>query len=246
MNENNDEVRREKEQSSGHENDGFSLERWTYNGKPLRILSTSLGLVLVANMLFAPAVYGETATPTPSQSTANQPKLTEWSSEEVKKYYDPNVDWNIPLPANDSKDQSQTSGSADTNANGNSNSTVIVNNGGGGFGGGIGFTELLLFHMMFNRGGAYSSSQWYDRRPVFDPGTSRPYQAKSFNSDTFQNRPTAGSSVRPSTSQKSGTFSTKSSAGSKSTSSSKGGIGGNSSGFSSSSKSSGGSSSFGG
>jgi hypothetical protein len=244
MNENNDVVRSDKGQSIEHQSEGFSLEQWTYKGKPLRILSTSLGIVLVANMLFTPAVYGETATPTPSPSSATQPKLTEWSSEAVKKYYDPNVDWNIPLPANDSKDQSQTSGSTETNTNGNSNSTVIVNNGGGGFGG-IGFTELLLFHMMFNRGGSYSSSQWYDRRPVFDPGTSRPYQAKSFNSDTFQNRPTAGSSVRPSTSQKSGTFSTKSSSSTKSTSSAKGGIGGNSSGFSSSSKSSGGSSSGG-
>jgi hypothetical protein len=246
MNEKNDDTSHEKEQFIENLSEGFPLELWTYKGKPLRILSTSLGLVLVANMLFAPAVYGETASPTPSTSAANQPKLTEWSSEAVKKYYDPNVDWNIPLPVEDKKGQSNTSGSTNTNTNGNSNSTVIVNNGGGGFGGGIGFTELLLFHMMFNRGGYYSSSQWYDRRPVFDPGTSRPYQAKSFNSDTFQNRPTAGSTVRPSTSQKSGTFSTNSSSSSKSTSSSKGSIGGNSSGFSSSSKSSGGSSSSGG
>jgi hypothetical protein len=240
MNENYDDISREKGQFIENPSERFQLEQWIYKGKPLRILSTSLGLVLVANMLFAPAVFGETASPTPSPSAANQPKLTEWSSEAVKKYYDPNVDWNIPLPVEVNKGQTNKSGSTDTNTNtnGNSNSTVIVNNGGGGFGGGIGFTELLLFHMMFNRGGSYSSSQWYDRRPVFDPGTSRPYQAKSFNSDTFQNRPTAGSSVRPSTSQKSGTFSTNSSSSSKSTSSSKGGIGGNSSGFSSSGSSS--------
>jgi hypothetical protein len=212
------------------------LEKWTYKGKPLRILSTSLGIALVANMLMMPYVYGaETPSPTP----ANGPKLVEYSSEQVKKYYDPNVDWNIPVPFDDKGQPVQESNTGSNSAETNGD-TTIINNGGGYGGGGIGWTELLLFHMIFNRGNAFSSNQWNNSRPVFDLGTNRPYQAKSFTSDTFQNKPTAGSSVRPTTSKSSGTFSTKSN---KSSSSSKGGIGGKSSGFSSSGKSSG--SSFG-
>jgi hypothetical protein len=212
------------------------LEKWTYKGKPLRILSTSLGIALVANMLMMPYVYGaETPSPTPTDG----PKLVEYSSEQVKKYYDPNVDWNIPVPFDEKgqpvQETNAGSGSSETTGN-----TTIINNGGGYGGGGIGWTELLLFHMLFNRGNSFSSNQWNNSRPVFDPGTNRPYQAKSFTSDTFQNKPTTGSSVRPKTSKSSGTFSTKSN---KSSSSTKGGIGGKSSGFSSSSKSSG--SSFG-
>jgi hypothetical protein len=212
------------------------LGKWTYKGKPLRILSTSLGIALVANMLMMPYVYGaETPSPTP----ADGPKLVEYSSEQVKKYYDPNVDWNIPVPFDDKGQPVQETNTGPNSSETNGNTTVI-NNGGGYGGGGIGWTELLLFHMLFNRGNAFSSNQWNNSRPVFDPGTNRPYQAKSFTSDTFQNKPTAGSSVRPVTSKSSGTFSTKSN---KSSSSTKGGIGGKSSGFSSSGKSSG--SSFG-
>lgn len=219
-------------------------EQWTYKGKPLRILSTSLGLILAANMLLAGSVYSD-ASPTPNLAS-DQPKLVEYSSEQVKKYYNANDDWNIPIPA----DLQSTSGSQATpapNSNGQTsggNTTIINNNNGGGFGGGFGWTDLLLYHMMFNSGSSYSSSHWYSQRTVFVPGTSRPYQPKSFTSDTFQNRPTTGSTVRPVTSQKSGTFNTKSSTSTKSSSSSKGGIGSTSSGFGSSSKSSG--SSFGG
>jgi hypothetical protein len=204
------------------------LEKWTYKGKPLRILSTSLGIALVANMLLMSNVYGATASPTP----ADGPKLVEYSSEQVKKYYDPSVDWNIPVPFDDKGQPKEEVQSGSSN-------TTIINNGGGYGGGGIGWTDLLLFHMIFNNGGIFSSNRWNNSRPVFNPGTNRPYQAKSFTSETFQNKPTTGSSVRPKTSSSSGTFSTKSS---KSTSSTKGSIGGNSSGFSSS-KSSG--SSFG-
>jgi hypothetical protein len=216
----------------------IELEKWTYKGKPLRILSTTLGIALVANMLLMSNVYGETASPTP----ANGPKLVEYSSDQVKKYYDPSVDWNIPVPFDD-KGQPKEGVQLGTNTSGtqgNSNNTTIINNGGGYGGGGIGWTELLLFHMIFNSGSSFSSNRWNNSRPVFNPGTNRPYQAKSFTSETFQNKPTTGSSVRPKTSSSSGTFSTKSS---KSSSSTKGSIGGNSSGFSSSGKSSG--SSFG-
>jgi hypothetical protein len=192
------------------------LAKWTYKGKPLRILSTTLGIALVANMLLMSSAYGETASPTPS--LADSPKLVEYSSDAVKKYYDPNVDWNIPVPFDDKGNPIGTgqAGSGSSGSDTSNGNTTIINNGGGYGGGGIGWTELLLFHMIFNRGGS------------------------SFTSDTFQNKPTTGSTVRPVTSKKSGTFSTKNS---KSTSSTKGGIGGKSSGFSSSSKSSG--SSFG-
>jgi hypothetical protein len=228
-----------EESESVKQDQPTEMEKWTYKGKPLRILSTSLGIALIANMLMMPYVYGaETPSPTP----ANGPKLVEYSSEQVKKYYDPNVDWNIPVPFDDKGQpvEGANSGSGSSETDSNSNNTTIINNGGGYGGGGIGWTELLLFHMIFNRGNAFSSNQWNNSRPVFDAGTNRPYQAKSFTSDTFQNRPTTGSSVRPTTSKSSGTFSTKSN---KSSSSTKGGIGGKSSGFSSSGKSSG--SSFG-
>jgi hypothetical protein len=135
---------------------------------------------------------------------------------------------------------STQAGSGTSGTQANSGNTTIINNGGGYGGGGIGWTELLLFHMIFNSGNSFSSNQWNNSRPIFNSQTNRPYQAKSFTSDTFQNKPTTGSTVRPVTSKSSGTFSTKNS---KSTSSSKNGIGGKSSGFSSSSKSSG--SSFG-
>jgi hypothetical protein len=218
----------------------LAIEKWTYKGKPLRILSTTLGIALVANMLLMTNAYGES--PSPSPALADSPKLVEYSSEAVKKYYDPSVDWNIPVPFDD-KGQPIDAGQAGSSTSGSESSsgnTTIINNGGGYGGGGIGWTELLLFHMIFNRGNSFSSNQWNNSRPIFSSGTNRPYQAKSFTSDTFQNKPTTGSTVRPITSKSSGTFSTKNS---KSTSSSKGGIGGKSSGFSSSSKSSG--SSFG-
>jgi hypothetical protein len=216
------------------------IEKYIYKGKPLRILSTSLGIALVANMLLMPNVYGET--PSPTSALADSPKLVEYSSEQVKKYYDPSVDWNIPVPFDDKGQpvKESQSGSNTTGTAANSNNTTIINNGGGYGGGGIGWTDLLLFHMLFNSGNSFSSNQWNNNRPIYSAGTNRPYQAKSYTSDTFQNKPTTGSTVRPTTSQSSGTFSTKAS---KSTSSTKGGIGGNSSGFSSSSNSSG--SSFG-
>jgi hypothetical protein len=148
------------------------MEKWTYKGKPLRILSTSLGVALVANMLLMSSAYGaETPNPTP----ADGPKLVEASSEQVKKFYDPNVDWNIPVPFDD-KGQPVAETGAGTGAaaaDGGSNNTTVINNGGGYGGGGIGWTELLLFHMIFNRGNAFSSNQWSNSRPVFDSRTNR-------------------------------------------------------------------------
>lgn len=208
----------------------------TSQQKPPCVLSTSLGIILAANLLLTPTltvtkVYGETA--------AEESKLVEWSSEQVKKFYNASMDWNIPLPVDSKLEKVGAPGSTVSPSptpipNGSSNTPVIVNQGGG-----FGMTDLLLYHMIFNRGGSYSANQMYNSRPVFNPGTTRPYQAKTFGADTFQNRPTTGSTVRPpTTSQTSGTFSTKSSMTTKSTSSSSSGIGGKSGGFSSSSSSS--------
>src|SRR4051812_46920186 len=117
----------------------LAMEKWTYKGKPLRILSTSLGIALVANMLLMSSAYGETASPTPG--VAGSPTLVEYSSEAVKKYYDPNVDWNIPVPFDDKgqaiENTKTDSGSSATDSN--SNHTTIINNGGGYGGGGGGW-----------------------------------------------------------------------------------------------------------
>lgn len=197
--------------------------------KSLRVLSTSLGIVLAANLTLASQVHGESS-PSPS-AAASQPKLVEWSTDQVKAFYDPKMDWNIPYPGQTSGANSPqpSSGTGQTTSGG---STVVVNNG-------FGWSDILLYHMLFNSGRAYSTTQWQSQNPVFDPRTNQPYQPKTFNSGTFQNKPVVNSVIRPKTTKSSGTFSTNSS--SKSTSASKGSIGGKSSGFGSSSRSSGGS-----
>jgi hypothetical protein len=48
----------------------LAIEKWTYKGKPLRILSTSLGIALVANMLLLSSAYGAAASPSPSPAVA--------------------------------------------------------------------------------------------------------------------------------------------------------------------------------
>lgn len=200
--------------------------------KPLKVLSTSLGILLTANLLLLPAAYAE---------GSSEPKLVEWSNENVKKYFDANTDWNIPLPQE--KKEAAGSGTGSTGSIGSGSSAPVV------YHSGLNWTDLMLYHMIFNSGGPYSSSGWSSQRPVYDTRTSRPYVSKSYDASTFQNKPTANSSVVPKTSSSKGGFKTKSSLNQKSSSSSKskssspGGIGGKSSGFGSSGKSSG--SSFG-
>lgn len=233
-------------------------ERSAQPGKPLKVLSTSLGMVLAANLLLIPPVRGEAGT-NPSQA-----KLVEWSSEEVKKYFDANQDWNIPLPDTQRQDAggqpgpSASPGSAASQGGGNGSSPVVIHQGGG-----FGWDDLLLYHLIFNRGGSFSSSGWYNQRPVYDSRTSQRYQPRSFDSGTFENKPVTGSSVKPKTSSSTGTFNSKpgsgappasgssgsagssgssaSSGSSKSTSTAPGSIGGKSGGFSSSGGSSSGS-----
>lgn len=207
---------------------------WLYKGKPLKVLTTSLGLVLAANLLVMSDAHGEAATSNKTDAS-NGPKLVAYSTEQVKKYYDPNVDWNIPLAPKDSG-QNQNSGGGSTDGSGG-NTTVIVNNG-GYYGNGFGWSDLLLYHMIFNQGRVYSTRSWDSRHNVYDVSTHQPYKPKSYSSNTFQNKPTVGSTVRPKTSNTRGSYKTRSS--SKSRSSSRGSIGGRSSGFSSSGRSSGG------
>lgn len=223
-------------------------ERPEQPGRPLKVLSTSLGMVLAANLLLIPPARGE-AGANPSQA-----KLVEWSSEEVKKYFDANQDWNIPLPdalrkeAEGQPGPSASPGSTASQGSGNGGGPVVIRQGGG-----FGWDDLLLYHLIFNRGGSFSSSGWYNQRPVYDSRTNQRYQPRSFDSGTFENKPVTGSSVKPKTSSSTGTFNSKpgsgappasgssgstgssgSSGSSKSTSTSPGSIGGKSGGFSSS------------
>jgi hypothetical protein len=206
--------------------------------KPLRVLSTSLGIALLANaFLVTGAAVAETASNSPanSGSAADEPQLVAWSTDAVKAYFDKNVDWSIPLPkAGDDKDKNKEQLGA-TGGGSSSGGTTVINNYGSGYQSGFGWDDLLLYHLLFNSGSNYSSSGWYNNHPGYYAGTSTPYKPRSYTSDTFQNKPVAGSVARPKTSTSTGSFT------SRSTSSKAGGIGGNSSGISSSSGSSSGS-----
>jgi hypothetical protein len=220
--------------------------------KPMKVLSTSLGVALAANLLAAPAAVQADGTDT----AAKEPKLVEWSSEAVKAFYDPKLDWNLVLPdekkqeTGDSQSPQQASGAAaGTGGGGAGNQTVVVHSG-GGFGGGFGWDDLLLYHLLVGRGGSYSTSSWSQSHAVVDMQTRQAYRPKSYTSDTFQNKPVVNSTVRPpqttassgsfsspsasKSTSSSGTFSSPASSATKSTSSSPGSIGGKSSGFSSS------------
>lgn len=199
--------------------------------RPLKVLSTSLGAVLVANLLLTHA-QGEA-----SPDGAEQPKLVEWSTEEVKQYFDPNTDWSIPLSALEGA-QGAASAAPQPSASPSAGAAAEASSGGGSGGGtvivqqggGFGWDDLLLYHLIFNNGGAYSSSGWVGQRPVYDSRTNQPYQPRSYASGAFQNKPVAGSNVRtPKTSSKKGAFNTKPGSGSSTAS----GSVGNSSGVSS-------------
>jgi hypothetical protein len=225
--------------------------------KPLKVLSTSLGLMLAGHLLLVPALPAvEAAAPSASSTTAAaaNPKLVEWSSEDVKAFYNPTVDWSIPLPKLDSAaNGGQASPTPSPGTSGSGSTTIINNNNGGqgggfGFGGGFGWDDLLLYHMIFNIGSPYSSSSWVGSRPSYDYRTNQPYTPPASTNRSFANQPAADMTT-PRTNSRTGSFSTnKSSSGSvsssqssssssssKSTSTSSGSIGGTSSGFSSSS-----------
>lgn len=195
-------------------------------GKPLRVLSTSLGIALLANALFVPGGAGA------SGSSGEEPQLVSWSTEEVKAYFDKNVDWNIPYPDEGAEETLQEGSGVST-----SGGTTVINNY-GGYNSGFGWDDLLLYHMLFNNGSYYSSRGWYNDRPTYYGGTRTAYRPPTYNSGSFQNKPVAGSVVKPKTSTSSSGSITR-----RGTSSNKGGIGGTSSGLGSGSKSSAGKSS---
>ncbi|MRN54067.1 hypothetical protein [Paenibacillus monticola] len=202
---------------------------FTSEGKPLRVLSTSLGIALLANAMFIPGGAGASG-----NTSGEEPKLVSWSTDEVKAYFDKNVDWNIPYPVEGTEEVVEQGEGVVT-----SNGTTVVNNY-GGYNSGFGWDDMLLYHMLFNSGSNYSSRGWYNDRPTYYGGTQNTYKPPTYSSDKFQNKTVPGSVVKPKTSTSSTGSITR-----RGSSSKTGGIGGNSSGLGSSksSKSSSGSSS---
>jgi hypothetical protein len=213
--------------------------------RPLKVLSTSLSLILLGHMLLGAAQAAETPSPNTSSS-----KLVEWSNEDVKAYYDPQVDWRLPIPPDKGlAAPSPTPTPVTTGSSASSSSTVIVNQVSGS-GSGFGWDDLLLYHLIFNTVSPYSSSSWGNNHRSYYYRSNTPYVNKTYQPSSFTNRSTTKA---PTTSSGSGTFTSNSNksstttksgttgssvSGSKSTSTSSGSIGGKSSGFSSSSSSS--------
>ncbi|MDT3425398.1 hypothetical protein J2Z22_000914 [Paenibacillus forsythiae] len=193
------------------------------SGKPVRVLSTSLGVALLANALFIPGASAA------SGSSADEPTLVSWSTEEVKAYFDKNVDWNIPYPEETGEGTAQPTA---TPGVATSNGTTVINNY-GGYNSGFGWDDLLLYHMLFNSGSSYSPSRWYDHRKTYYGGTRTVYKPRTYDGTRFQNKPVTGSVVKPKTSTSTTGTITR-----RSTSSKAGGIGGTSSSLGSSSSSS--------
>ncbi|MCJ8011948.1 hypothetical protein MUG84_09360 [Paenibacillus sp. KQZ6P-2] len=197
---------------------------FTPEGKPVRVLSTSLGIALLANAFLLPSATAAGAT----TGTADEPKLVSWSNDEVKAYFDKNTDWNIPLPEETEKEAEGQSGTMGSTGSGG---TTTINNYGVSHSG-FGWDDLLLYHFLFNNGSSYHPSTYYDNRRTYYSGTSQTYKPRSYSSSTFQNKSVVGSTVTPKTSRSTGSITRRG------TSSGSGGIGGKSSGFSSSGKSS--------
>ncbi|WNS42442.1 hypothetical protein [Paenibacillus sp. MMS20-IR301] len=201
---------------------------FTPDGKPIRVLSTSLGIALLANALFIPGGAGASG----NGGAVEEPKLVSWSTEEVKDYFDKNVDWNIPYPEEGQEEVLEEGRGVVT-----SNGTTVINNY-GGYNSGFGWDDMLLYHMLFNSGSYYSSRGWYNDRPTYYGGTRTTYKPPTYSSGSFQNKPVAGSVAKPKTSTTSTGSITR-----RNTSSKSGGIGGTSSGLGSSTSGSGTSSS---
>ncbi|MFM9328817.1 hypothetical protein [Paenibacillus mesotrionivorans] len=199
---------------------------------PVKVLSTSLGMTLAAHMLLAPGLLmgGSGAF---AAETA-QPTLSEWSTEEVKAYYDASVDWSLPaLPEEELQGvvpqmQANTGTGGASGSTGGGNTTIIHQ------GSSFGWDDMLLYHLLFNSGGSYSSGRWHQSYPSYDARTNQPYQPKTYSAGTFQNKQVPGSNVKPKTSVSSGSFNTKSGSINKATASKSGTTSGSSSGSSNS------------
>jgi hypothetical protein len=212
--------------------DQLKSKVFSKEGVPLKVLSTSLGLALLANVAAAP-IHAEATSPAATESpsptaisnTNSGPKLVEWSSEAVKRYYDPAVDWNLPLPSDEELEKEEAvEQSAQVTTGSTGGGTTIINQSSG-----FGWDDLMLYHLLFNSGNSYSSQSWASSHRSYYYGSSRPYEPKSYSNGSFQNKPVVGSSVAPKTSNSTGSITRRS------TSSTAGGIGGKSSAFSSSS-----------
>lgn len=170
-------------------------------GKPLRVLSTSLGIALLANALL---MTGAAAAEAAQSGSADEPQLVSWSTDEVKAYFDKNVDWNIPYPT---KEEFQQEPAATAAPGGTSGGTTIINNNPGGYyHGGFGWDDLLLYHLLLGGGSNYSSRSWHNERRGYYAGTTTPYQPRTYTSGSFTNKPVAGSVAPPKTSASTGTF----------------------------------------
>lgn len=200
---------------------------FTKEGKPLRILSTSLGIALLANVALMPGAANAAGSNTSGNQPQSEPKLVKWSTEEVKQYYDPAIDWSLPIVEDDKQQEPQQQGDTQGTAGSSSGGTTVIHTSSG-----FGWDDLLLYHLLFNNGYAYSSRSWSSSHPTYYPNSSTRYKPKTYSSGTFQSKPVAGSAVAPKTSNSTGSITRRS------TSSKPGGIGGKSSGFSSSSSSS--------
>ncbi|BFT70265.1 hypothetical protein [Paenibacillus sp. P36] len=168
--------------------------------RPLKVFSASISLVLVGQLLLLPVNAAET----PAPNTASS-KLVEWSTDEVKAYFDPAVDWNLPVPpaagtASPSPSPTPTAGSGST---GGSTAPIIVNNYGGGSG--FGWDDLLLYHLIFNSPSPYSSSSWGSSHRSYYYRSNTPYVTKTYQPSSFSNRSTTKA---PTTSSGTGTFTT--------------------------------------
>ncbi|ASA24690.1 hypothetical protein [Paenibacillus donghaensis] len=206
---------RDKEKDENAKQPGGS-RLFNADGKPIRVLSTSLGIALLANAMFIPG-----GTAASASSSGEEPQLVSWSTEEVKAYFDKNVDWNIPYPE---QEEVVEEGQGAVTSGG----TTVVNNY-GGYNSGFGWDDLLLYHMLFNSGSNYSSRGWYNDRPTYYGGTRTTYKPPAYSSEKFQNKKVPGSVVKPKTSTSSTGSITRRGSTSKT-----GGIGGNSSGLGSS------------
>ncbi|MBM7568602.1 hypothetical protein [Paenibacillus sacheonensis] len=204
---------------------------FTSDGKPLRILSTSLGIALLANVAFLPHASHAAPDAASTASTTASPTLVEWSNEAVKAYYDPAVDWNLPLPPEKELDQSEldqgAASGAGASSGGASGGTTIINTTSSGFG----WDDLMLYHLLFNSGGPYSAQSWSSSHRSYYYGSHAPYQPRTRTAGVYQNKPVAGSTIKPKTSNTTGSITRRT------TSSKPGGIGGKSSSMSSSSSS---------
>ncbi|CAI6087283.1 hypothetical protein [Cohnella sp. JJ-181] len=203
--------------------------------KAPKVLSTALGIALLAGSAMPPGATAATTaaspspSPTESSAAASSPVLLEWSTEAVKAFYDPALDWNLPDLAEPSEEATATpepSGGGAVSGGGGGGTTIVHS--------GFGWDDLMLYHLIWGRGGSYSSASWGASHPAYNAATGAAYTRPTYDANRFQNRPTAGSTVRPTTSGDSGSITRRS------TSASKGSIGGTSSGFTSSGKSSGG------